>query len=109
VLAGPGKAVVTPLLPARPGARPAGQGGGHAAAAGQARRSPGRARRQVFDELARHRRILGMVDQPASIGALPVAVARACGHQVAFCPGLAMRRIADLHRVRRRPTPAMPL
>ncbi|AXO35407.1 mobile element protein [Micromonospora sp. B006] len=38
-----------------------------------------------------------VVDQPASIGALPVAVARACGHQVAYLPGLAMRRIADLH------------
>jgi transposase len=53
--------------------------------------------RQVFDKLARHGRILVVVDQPASIGALPVAVARACGHQVAYLPGLAMRRIADLH------------
>src|SRR5207248_1767993 len=33
----------------------------------------------------------------ATIGALPVAVARACGHQVAYLPGLAMRRIADLY------------
>jgi hypothetical protein len=38
-----------------------------------------------------------VVDQPASIGALPVAVARACGHQVAYLPGMAMRRVADLH------------
>ena len=38
-----------------------------------------------------------MVDQPSSIGALPVAVARACGHQVAYLPGLVMRRLADLH------------
>ncbi|WP_435822898.1 IS110 family transposase, partial [Micromonospora arborensis] len=38
-----------------------------------------------------------VVDQPASIGALPVAAARACGHQVAYLPDLAMRRIADLH------------
>jgi transposase len=53
--------------------------------------------RQVFDKLARHGRILVVVDQPASIGALPVAVARAEGHQVAYLPGLAMRRIADLH------------
>jgi transposase len=53
--------------------------------------------RQVFDKLARHGRILVVVDQPASIGALPVAVARAAGHQVAYLPGLAMRRIADLH------------
>jgi transposase len=51
----------------------------------------------VFDKLARHGRVLVVVDQPASIGALPVAVARACGHQVAYLPGLAMRRIADLH------------
>jgi transposase len=53
--------------------------------------------RQLFDKLASHGRVLVVVDQPASIGALPVAVARACGHQVAYLPGLAMRRIADLH------------
>ncbi|MFI5497407.1 IS110 family transposase [Actinoplanes sp. NPDC051859] len=53
--------------------------------------------RQVFDKLARHGRVLVVVDQPASIGALPVAVARGCGHEVAYLPGLAMRRIADLH------------
>ncbi|MFJ8690736.1 IS110 family RNA-guided transposase [Micromonospora wenchangensis] len=53
--------------------------------------------RHLFNKLARHGRVLVVVDQPASIGALPVAVARACGHQVAYLPGLAMRRIADLH------------
>ncbi|WP_425544594.1 IS110 family transposase, partial [Actinoplanes couchii] len=53
--------------------------------------------RQVFDKLARHGAVLVVVDQPASIGALPVTVARAAGHQVAYLPGLAMRRIADLH------------
>lgn len=53
--------------------------------------------RVLFDKLARHGRILVVVDQPASIGALAVAVARGCGHQVAYLPGLAMRRIADLH------------
>jgi transposase len=53
--------------------------------------------RQVFDKLAKHGSLLVVVDQPASIGALPVAVARAGGHQVAYLPGLAMRRIADLH------------
>jgi transposase len=37
------------------------------------------------------------MDQPATIGALPVTVARAYGHQVAYLPGLAMRRIADLN------------
>src|SRR6185312_10992276 len=51
----------------------------------------------LFDKLARHGTVLVVVDQPASIGALPVAVARAYGHQVAYLPGLAMRRIADLH------------
>lgn len=38
-----------------------------------------------------------VVDQPATIGALPVAVACAAGHQVAYLPGLAMCRIADLY------------
>jgi transposase len=53
--------------------------------------------RKLFDKLGRHGRILAVVDQPASIGALPVAVARACGHQIAYLPGLVMRRLADLH------------
>jgi transposase len=53
--------------------------------------------RGLFDKLARHGKVLVVVDQPASIGALPVAVARACGHQVAYLPGLVMRRLADLH------------
>ncbi|WP_159823581.1 IS110 family transposase [Arthrobacter sp. 9AX] len=38
-----------------------------------------------------------VVDQPATIGALPVAVAQAAGATVGYLPGLAMRRIADLH------------
>lgn len=53
--------------------------------------------RTLFDKLARHGTLLVVVDQPATIGALPVAVARAAGHQVAYLPGLAMRRIADLY------------
>lgn len=53
--------------------------------------------RTLFDTLAAHGPLLVVVDQPATIGALPVAVARACGHQVAYLPGLAMRRIADLY------------
>src|SRR5699024_9080738 len=53
--------------------------------------------REVFDWLASHGRILVVVDQPATIGALPVTLARACGHDVAYLPGLAMRRIADLY------------
>lgn len=51
----------------------------------------------LFDRLARHGRLLVVVDQPANIGALAVAVARSRGHEVAYLPGLAMRRIADLH------------
>ncbi|ROP41601.1 IS110 family transposase [Saccharothrix texasensis] len=53
--------------------------------------------RALFDKLAAHGSLLVVVDQPATIGALPVAVARAAGHQVAYLPGLAMRRIADLY------------
>lgn len=50
----------------------------------------------LFDTLTQHGPLLVVVDQPATLGALPVAVARARGHQVAYLPGLAMRRIADL-------------
>lgn len=53
--------------------------------------------RALFATLARHGQVLVVVDQPASIGALPVAVARDAGCQVAYLPGLTMRRIADLH------------
>ncbi|MHA6781866.1 IS110 family RNA-guided transposase [Pseudonocardia saturnea] len=52
---------------------------------------------EVFSRLAEHGRVLVIVDQPASIGALAVAVARSLGIEVAYLPGLAMRRIADLH------------
>lgn len=53
--------------------------------------------RTVFDRLATHGPLLIVVDQPNTIGALPVTVARSCGHQVAYLPGLSMRRIADLY------------
>jgi transposase len=53
--------------------------------------------RAVFDKLAARGKLLIVVDQPNTIGALPVTVARACGHQVAYLPGLSMRRIADLY------------
>ncbi|EFC80630.1 hypothetical protein FrEUN1fDRAFT_6231 [Parafrankia sp. EUN1f] len=53
--------------------------------------------RQVFAQLAEAGRVLVIVDQPASIGALPIAVARQMGLDVAYLPGLAMRRLADLH------------
>jgi transposase len=53
--------------------------------------------RAVFAQLAEHGSMLIVVDQPNTIGALPVTVARACGYDVAYLPGLAMRRIADLY------------
>ena len=53
--------------------------------------------RDLFVKLGRHGRVLVVVDQPASIGALPVAVARAEGCQVVYLPGLTMRRLADVH------------
>jgi hypothetical protein len=53
--------------------------------------------RALIAELKTHGRLLFVVDQPSTIGALPVAVARAEGIVVACLPGLAMRRIADLH------------
>ncbi len=51
----------------------------------------------VFTRLSEHGPVLAIVDQPASIGALAIAVARSLGIEVAYLPGLAMRRIADLH------------
>ncbi|MGV9736701.1 IS110 family transposase [Rhodococcus aetherivorans] len=53
--------------------------------------------RAVFDRLAVHGPVLVIVDQPNTIGALPVTVARFCGHAVAYLPGLTMRRVADLY------------
>jgi hypothetical protein len=38
-----------------------------------------------------------VADQPAPFGALPVAVARVCGHQIADPPGPVVRRLAELH------------
>lgn len=54
--------------------------------------------REVFTKLqAKHGTVLVVVDQPASIGALPLALARDAGCRVAYLPGLTMRRIADLY------------
>ena len=53
--------------------------------------------RTLIGKLKEHGKILLIVDQPATVGALPVAVAGAEGVLVAYLPGLAMRRIADLH------------
>ncbi|MGY4918633.1 IS110 family transposase [Streptomyces sp. 900116325] len=54
--------------------------------------------RALFDKLsAKYGTVLVIVDQPANIGALPLAVARDAGCLVAYLPGLTMRRIADLY------------
>jgi len=53
--------------------------------------------RTLISGLKVHGKLLLVVDQPTTIGALPVTVARAEGILVAYLPGLAMRRIADLH------------
>jgi transposase len=53
--------------------------------------------RDLIGELKERGRVLFVVDQPATIGALPLAVARAEGIEVGYLPGLAMRRVAELH------------
>jgi transposase len=53
--------------------------------------------RQVFGAMASRGRVLVVVDQLHSIGALPVAVAQAMMIDTAYLPGLSMRRLADLH------------
>lgn len=54
--------------------------------------------RMVFDKLkAKFGTVLVIVDQPANIGALPLTVARDCGCEVAYLPGLAMRRAAEMY------------
>lgn len=52
--------------------------------------------RDVFARLLEHGRVLLIVDQPNTIGALPVAVARDTGCEVAYLPGLAMRKATQL-------------
>ncbi|NVM96708.1 IS110 family transposase [Arthrobacter sp. AETb3-4] len=53
--------------------------------------------RAIIKAVADKGTVLLVVDQPSTIGALPVAVAQAEGILVGYIPGLAMRRIADLH------------
>lgn len=53
--------------------------------------------RALLTELQRAGPVLLVVDQPASVGALVVAVAQAMGIVVGYLPGLSMRRLADLH------------
>ena len=57
--------------------------------------------RALIGKLKEHGQVLLVVDQPATVGALPVAVARDEGVLVAYLPGLAMR-------VKPRPTLGMP-
>ena len=52
--------------------------------------------RAVIENLTGHGPALVVVDQPATIGALPVAVAQSLGVLVAYLPGLTMRRVAGL-------------
>jgi transposase len=49
----------------------------------------------VLTGLAVHGKVLVVIDQPASIGALTIAVARSLGIDVGYLPGLAIRRITD--------------
>jgi transposase len=53
--------------------------------------------RELIGGLKQHGTVLFVVDQPNTIGALPVTVAYDEGVVVGYLPGLAMRRIADLH------------
>lgn len=53
--------------------------------------------REVFSGLSQHGLVMVTVDQPRTIGALPVAVARSAGAVVTYLPGLATRCIADLY------------
>jgi hypothetical protein len=48
--------------------------------------------RAVFQKLKTHGTVLVVVDQPATIGALPIAVAQTEGVLVGYLPELAMRR-----------------
>nr|WP_072691688.1 transposase [Rhodococcus marinonascens] len=62
--------------------------------------------REPFTDLGQHGPVMVIADQPHSIGALPVSVARNARLVVTYLPGLAMRRIADLHPATPKPMPA---
>ncbi|WP_258141735.1 MULTISPECIES: IS110 family transposase [unclassified Arthrobacter] len=53
--------------------------------------------RELFTDLQQHGTVLVTVDQPNTIGALPIAVARDCGCTVDYLPGLATHKAADLY------------
>ena len=52
--------------------------------------------KELFERLRTHGRVLVIVDQPNTIGSLSIAVAKASGVDVAYLPGLAMRKAAQL-------------
>ena len=52
--------------------------------------------RSMLEKLSRRGRVLLVVDQPDTIGSLPLTVARSMGIAVAYLPGTAMRRAAQL-------------
>ena len=52
--------------------------------------------RTMLGKLSKHGRVLLVVDQPNTIGSLPLTVARNTGIAVAYLPGTAMRRTAQL-------------
>ena len=58
--------------------------------------------RDLFTHLQEHGDVLMVADQPNTIEALPIAVARGVGCAVAYLPGLAMRKAADLYPDRSR-------
>lgn len=53
--------------------------------------------RELLTKLRTQGTVLLVVDQPKTIGALPVAIAQDMGITVSYLPGLTMRRVADLH------------
>lgn len=52
--------------------------------------------RSMLEHFSRRDRVLLVVDQPNTIGSLPLTVARDMGIAVAYLPGTAMRRTAQL-------------
>ena len=52
--------------------------------------------RTMLGKLSKHGRVLLVLDQPNTIGSLPLTVARNMGIAVAYLPGTAMRRTAQL-------------
>ena len=64
--------------------------------------------RGVLAGLAGHGRVLLVVDQPASIGALAIAVAREMAIDVAYLPGWRCAGSPTCTPGRPRPTPATP-